>query len=110
MYHELELPGRDTCRRESGYTRYVVREEQFSGQLNAIRAAGFTGISIGDSLHADRAHVPTVAITFDDGCETDLIASAPKLSRIAFRATFYVVAGWIGTRGFLSKDQLRELA
>ena len=110
MYHELEVAGRNPCRTDSGYTRYVVREEQFSGHLNAIRAAGFMGIGIGDFLRADRLPAPAVAITFDDGCETDLTAGAPGLGQLGFRGTFYVVAGWIGTRGFLSKGQLRELA
>ena len=49
-------------------------------------------------------------ITFDDGCETDLITAAPILKQHCFGATFFVVSGFIGKRGFLSQPQLRELA
>jgi peptidoglycan/xylan/chitin deacetylase (PgdA/CDA1 family) len=49
-------------------------------------------------------------ITFDDGCETDLIAAAPLLKEARFNATFYVVAGFVGRRGFLSMNQVQELS
>jgi peptidoglycan/xylan/chitin deacetylase (PgdA/CDA1 family) len=51
-----------------------------------------------------------VTITFDDGCETDLLVAAPILKEFGFGATFYVTTGWTGNRGFMDAQQLRELA
>jgi peptidoglycan/xylan/chitin deacetylase (PgdA/CDA1 family) len=51
-----------------------------------------------------------VAITVDDGCETDLLTVAPLLEEFGFRATFYTTPGFFGKKGFLSAAQLRELS
>ncbi len=53
---------------------------------------------------------PDVRITFDDGNESDLEHALPALRARGLRATFFVVAGRIGTPGFLDADGARELA
>lgn len=115
MYHELELPGRDLCDSQSGYRRYVLTEGDFRGQMEYLRSVSYGGVSVGQALtlptvpNAGAKISPAVAITFDDASETDLLAAAPILSRMGFGATFYITAGWIGKRGHLSRDQLKEL-
>ncbi len=108
MYHELRCAGRDTCRPESGYTRYVVAQEEFSRQLAWLKQEGIAGRSVGSALQAPGQG--GVAFTFDDGCETDLLAAAPLLKEHGFGATFYVVVGFLGQRGYLSQAQAHELA
>ena len=49
-------------------------------------------------------------MTFDDGCETDLLFAAPALKDAGFGATFYVTFGHLGRRGYMSESQLRELS
>ena len=66
-----------------------------------MAAAGGTGRA---------THAPRVVLTFDDGCETDLLAAAPMLREAGYNATFYVTAGHVGRRGYLSTAQVRELA
>jgi peptidoglycan/xylan/chitin deacetylase (PgdA/CDA1 family) len=107
MYHELALPGRNLCQSEPGYTRYVVAMDEFKAQMSAIRSLGMTGVSVGEALQFSG---PAVAITVDDGCETDLLAIAPVLKQFGFNATFYVTAGVLGKPGYVSTDQLRELS
>ncbi len=110
MYHELEQPGRPTGRREPGYLRYVVAEENFLAQLDYLRGQGFQGLSVGAALAGRPAGQRAVALTFDDGYETDLTVAAPRLRERGFGATFYVVTGFVGRPGFLTGLQLRELA
>jgi len=107
MYHELELPGRPMCRDEAGYVRYVVTEADFRAQMQDLRARGRRGMSVGEALVSPSAS--GVALTFDDGCETDLIAAAPLLKEMSFNATFYITVGFLDRRGYLSRSQLREL-
>src|SRR6202521_3924488 len=110
MYHALELPGREICHPEDGYARYVVTEKNFRIQLAAIHHAGLRGVSVGESLHVQNSDSSVVVLTFDDGCETDWIAAAPALRDVGFQATFYLVVGFLGRRGHLSKQQATELA
>jgi peptidoglycan/xylan/chitin deacetylase (PgdA/CDA1 family) len=110
MYHELERAGRPLARCDAGYLRYVVEEERFAGQIAWLRAAGLRGVALGDAHTRGFASPAEVVITFDDGCESDWLVAAPHLVDSGFGATFYVVSGWVGGRGFLSAPQLRELA
>src|SRR5580658_9524852 len=75
MYHELELPERALCNADPGYVRYVVPAPMFEAHVARLRAAGFRGVSVGEAL-SDADSSPRAAITFDDGCETDLLHAA----------------------------------
>ena len=107
MYHELELPGRPLCAPEPGYVRYVVAEGAFRSQIAWLRDSGWAGMNVSQALAGPRPHA--VAITFDDGAETDLIAAAPVLKEARFQATFYITVGYLGRRGYLSRPQLQQL-
>jgi peptidoglycan/xylan/chitin deacetylase (PgdA/CDA1 family) len=107
MYHELELAGRPLCQSEPGYVRYILPEELFRSQMMWLAQGQWRGLSVSEALEYPSAN--SVAITFDDGSETDLISAAPILKENGFRATFYVTAGFVGKQGYLSPAQLREL-
>jgi hypothetical protein len=68
MYHELELPERPTSRADRGYECYCLPEANFRDQIRLLHRLGFRGVSVSEA-HPESA---AVAITFDDGCETDL--------------------------------------
>lgn len=108
MYHELQVPSRALCLDDPGYLRYVIPQADFQAQVSWLKRAHWRGISVGEALQYPPQH-PRVAITFDDGCETDLLVAAPLLKQAGFNATFYVVAGYLGRRGYLTPVQLREL-
>jgi peptidoglycan/xylan/chitin deacetylase (PgdA/CDA1 family) len=107
MYHELELPGRQLVQSEPGYVRYILRETTFRSQVDWLRSNSWHGLSVSEALgwSAEKS----VAITFDDGCETDLIAAVPVLRGAGFHATFYVTASFLDKPGYMSAAQLREL-
>ena len=109
MYHEIERPGRSLCSDDAGYVRYVVHEKSFDLQLGSLRSTGMRGASVGAAA-GDKNHEPHVVLTFDDGCESDLVIAAPLLAAHGCTATFYVTTGFLGRRGFLTPGQLRELA
>jgi len=107
MYHELELPGRELCQSDPGYTRYIVPASGFESQMRCLKELGYQGVSVSQSLAGSAGK--KVVITFDDGCATDVEAAAPVLCELNFSATFYVTAGFLGRRGFMTAAQLREL-
>jgi len=108
MYHELELPGRALCQSEPGYVRYILSETSFRSQMEWLRQNGWQGLSVSEALTFPTGK--SVAITFDDGCETDLIVAAPILKQNGCHATFYVTAGFMNKPGYMSAAQLRELS
>ena len=108
MYHELELPDRPLCQSEPGYVRYILLAHDFLAQMERLKMANWHGVSVTSALRFQDTQ--RVAITFDDGCESDLLTAAPILRKLDFGATFYVTAGFLGRRGYMSPPQLRELS
>ncbi len=107
MYHELEIAGRALCQNEPGYVRYVLPAATFEAQMRFLGELGWRGVSVGSAREAPAPR--TVAVTFDDGCQTDLLLAAPLLRALGYGATFYVTAGFIGRPGYMSASQVREL-
>jgi len=107
-YHQLEtIDGFD--RTDPGFVHYVVSLGQFVAQMDLLLRNGTKGINVSQALHRDYANTSCVALTFDDGYESDLSGAAPILEAHGFGATFYLVAQRVGTDGFLSANQIREL-
>lgn len=108
MYHELELPGRSLCQADPGYTRYIVAASEFERQMRHLKSAGYQGVSVGQAMEFSNGF--KVALTFDDGCETDLVAAVPILSALGFGATFYATVGFLGQPGYMTEGKLRQLS
>ncbi len=107
MYHELELAGRKLCQSDPGYVRYILPVDDFRRQMEWLQNSGWRGLNVTEAMCFPTGQ--SVCITFDDGCETDLIAAAPALRDFGFNATFFLTSGFLGTPGYLSADQVREL-
>jgi peptidoglycan/xylan/chitin deacetylase (PgdA/CDA1 family) len=107
MYHELSLPGRSTCRPEPGYTLYVVTAADFGAQMKRLADEGWQGRNVSQALQSFGSK--TVCITFDDGCETDLLTAAPLLKELGFGATSYVTVDFLNKPGYMTHAQVREL-
>jgi peptidoglycan/xylan/chitin deacetylase (PgdA/CDA1 family) len=108
MYHELEIPGRHLCQSEPGYARYVLPRTDFRAQMDYLKGNGWHGLNVGQAVAFPEGR--NITITFDDGCETDLLAAAPILQQAGFNATFFVTCGRLGKPGYLSPAQLKQLS
>src|SRR5690348_15639381 len=103
MYHQV-LPSTPPPG-ASGY--FAVTREQFAEQLEQLSSAGYRGVSIEAAVATPTPHV--VAITFDDGDWTSYAVAFPELAQRGMTATFFVITSKIGTPGFATWEQLREM-
>lgn len=86
---------------------YDVSEIQFSAVLELVACHGLDTVVSGEI--DDRESTRKVVISFDDGRVSDFAVAMPALLDRNMRGVFFVTADWIGTRGFLSAPQLREM-
>ena len=108
------------------HDRLTVHPVAFREQMEALAAAGRPVIALPAALPALRGLAPlppsAVAITFDDGYGDNFSDALPILEGLAFKATFFVATGYLGTsttleryRGCCARDhmldweQVREL-
>lgn len=105
MYHDIApLAQRDAVGFPGALAgRYKLEPEAFETHLDALAA---TGLHVGTAPAAGAA--PQVALTFDDGGASAVLAAA-ALERRGWHGQFFVTSARIGTPGFLSGEQLREL-
>src|SRR4051794_27558714 len=96
MYHEIQLPGRELCDADPGYARYAVSIDNFRTQMQFLKDSQTPGMNVSQMLTNSGNGV---ALTFDDGCETDLITALPILTDLGFQATFYLTVDFLGKRG-----------
>src|SRR4029077_110697 len=86
---------------------YKLPRAAFERQLEAIAAAGgrpqVAGAGGWDSGQP-------LFLTFDDGGVSASTVIAPLLEKYQWHGHFFMTTNWIGRPGFLSTDQLRELA
>lgn len=91
----------------------VVGEDRFREHLDVISKHGFTTVTVDDVARHMRGEIKlpekSIALTFDDGWATDLVA-AKELQRRNMRATFYIVTGVIDASSYLTLAQLKEIA
>lgn len=109
LYHDVT----DAARRsESGFpgavaNRYKLSIERFESHLEAIAATGVT-VALPQSNPTNVE--PFCCLTFDDGGVSFLTEIAPRLERRGWRGLFFLSTDFLGTPGFLSPEQAKELA
>ena len=91
MYHDLISRTDKTSgfQNESAF-QYKVEEAAFEEQVKAIQGE-------------------KVLFTFDDGGVSFYTKAAPILEKYGFKGLFFISTGYIGTPGFLSTKQIKEL-
>jgi len=110
MYHDL-ASGKT---REQIKDSYTLAETDFTAHMEHLRSNGYRPVLVDDyyrSLQDPSVKLPdrSVAITFDDGHESNLTVAVPILRRFGFRATFFITTDRTGTDGYMDVGQLQEL-
>ena len=104
MYHDVASSEAVSSGGTGAY--FSVSSESFRRQLTIIRELGLTGRSLAETI---RDPAGTVAITFDDGNAGQARQAFPALRAMDMTATFFITTGWVGTPGYVTWDQLREM-
>ncbi len=107
MYHAVPA-GRSGC--AAADPHYSVDRSRFNNQLALMSSMGLKPTSVREALKRTEGaeNSPGVALTFDDGHETNF-AAFEDIVRAGGTADFFVNPGTVGTAGYLSWSQLREM-
>lgn len=94
-------------------SRYTIEPDTFGGQMAYLERLGCQTITLSQMRQAilSGAELPphAVILTFDDGNEDNFTYAFPIMQRYGFTGTAYLVANRIGSEGFLSRAELREM-
>jgi peptidoglycan/xylan/chitin deacetylase (PgdA/CDA1 family) len=92
---------------------YVLTRAQLVAHLGALAGAELAGARPTPSTVTDLLDAPAAGrfvLSFDDGHESSYSRIFPLLVERGWRATFFVVAGWVGGRDAVTWAQLRAMA
>lgn len=84
-----------------------ISPARFEQQLEWLARSGKV-VSLEATL--DHARKDAIAITFDDGYRDNLTVALPLLEKFNLPMTLFVVAGFVGSDGYLSEAELREIS
>ncbi|MBN1587500.1 MAG: polysaccharide deacetylase family protein [Candidatus Omnitrophica bacterium] len=106
MYHSIDERAQET--------KLSVTPESFDLQLARLQDWNASVLSLEELVRGLKGEqdLPANArvLTFDDGFENFYSEAYPVLRKYGVPAAVFVVTEWVGRDGFLSWDQLRELA
>ncbi|MGA7217736.1 MAG: polysaccharide deacetylase family protein, partial [Candidatus Sulfotelmatobacter sp.] len=110
LYHDV-VEGADWD--SSGFTgpgtaKYKLSSADFEAHLKAVANLGAAPITAHEIAHATNGTLPFL-LTFDDGGESAATQIAGLLQQRGWHGHFFVTAGQIGRKGFLSAEQIRGL-
>lgn len=96
MYHDV---GKESGFQQSTAFKYKLSPEEFEKQISSIK----------DYLMLKKIPSSHITFTFDDGGVSFYTIIAPILEKYGFKGIFYISTSFIGTEGFLNRDQIKEL-
>lgn len=87
---------------------YVLPKTSFENQLAALTLMGFQSARIEDLIQPSGAE-RLFLLTFDDGHVSHFDHVRPVLKDRGFSGVFFVSAGLVGEKGYMTSAQLREM-
>ncbi len=111
MYHYVRIPPSPRIDR-LGYN-LSVSPATFTEQMDWLASHGYHTVTFNDvRLYWERiAPLPgkPVIITLDDGYSDLYTAAFPILQAHGFTAVAYIVSGFVGRRGYVTKDEILQM-
>jgi peptidoglycan/xylan/chitin deacetylase (PgdA/CDA1 family) len=112
MYHDVVTAGKEDS---SGFLgidagAYKLNKEHFKMHLDQIAQLGQVKVkTVFEAVQKKAGMHDAVTLTFDDGGISAYSIIADLLEEKGWRGHFFITTGHIGTKGFLSKEQIRSL-
>ncbi len=110
MYHYIRVA--DENADPVGY-RLSILPERFAEQMAWLQEHAYTPMRMDDLAACLRGQQDCpdqpVALTFDDGYADAATEALPILNAYGFKATFYIVPGFVGRPGYMSWEQIELL-
>ncbi len=103
MYHCVSEEPR------SGDENLYCRPDQLVEQFDYLKREGYTTLFAEEYEQAYDVKKPII-LTFDDGYEDCYTELYPLLKKYDFKATIFMVGEYIDKKGYLSSEQIREMA
>lgn len=85
-----------------------VSTKAFAEQMKYLHDNGYTTIDFSE-IRSYRKYKKPIVITFDDGYEDNYTNAYPILKKYAFKATVFIVSGFIGKNNYLNAEQVRQM-
>lgn len=106
-YHQIiakPIPGHTTQAE-----LYAIPKTTFQAQMDLLEQVQTPVLSIAEFLHSPSFEGSAVALTFDDGYESDADLVAPILKEKGFPAAFFPIVNQVGTEEFMDWEQILDL-
>ena len=103
MYHAISENPR------KGNKEMYVTPKDFEAHLIHLKEEGYDAV-FADEIKDITGYDRKVIITFDDGYTDNYTVAYPILKKYNMKATIFVIADRIGTDGYMTEKQLKELA
>jgi peptidoglycan/xylan/chitin deacetylase (PgdA/CDA1 family) len=89
-------------------TNLSVSPNVFSSEISRYKYEGYNTISFDEYL-SGKSNAKSIILTFDDGYD-DAYQAANILKTNGLIGVFYIITGKIGTAGYLSQNQIKEMS
>jgi len=111
MYHHVQTPEAAKKKNQAALT---VRTADFRTQMQYLKDRGYNVISMQDLLNFFEQGIKpspkSVLLTFDDGYGDFYTDAYPILREFGYPATVFIPTGLMNNQGYLSWDQIAEMA
>lgn len=113
LYHDIESAALKSEKQDAAGQETVVDCRVFEAQMCHMHEEGFMSVSLADYFqYRTMSEIPPkcFVVSFDDGHSSNYKLAFPVLKAYGFKGIFFVVAGWIDTPGYLTREQIRKMA
>jgi peptidoglycan/xylan/chitin deacetylase (PgdA/CDA1 family) len=91
-----------------GIRELSVTVKDFEAQMRYLAENGYTAIDF-DELESFTSFEKPVIITLDDGYADNYSNAYPILKKYGLKATIFIVSGFIGAPGYLTREEMKEM-